>query len=266
LRQDDYIVSTHRGHGHCIAHGAELKRMAAELLGKKTGYCRGMGGSMHIADTANGNLGANGIVGGGIALGVGAALGVHVREEDRVAAVFFSDGAANNGVFPESLNLAAVWQLPVIFVLENNHFAVCTPVEYSCRSENLRAIAQGYSVTNFGVDGNDVLAVYEKTREASALCRKGQGPVLLEADTYRHGGHHVNDPGAYMPVERLEHYKAKDPVVAARRNAESLGRASDAEISAVEEDVERDMAAAIDFARQSPEMSAAEFYQMAETY
>ena len=175
LEPKDYIVSTHRGHGHCIARGADVKRMVAELLGKETGYCLGMGGSMHIADVSTGNLGANGIVGGGIALGVGAGLGAKIRGEDRVVAIFFSDGASNNGVFAESLNLAAAWDAPVVFVLENNHYAVCTPVEKSCRADDLYKIGKGFSVDSLKVDGNDVLKVYEAMQGAVKKCRAGKG-------------------------------------------------------------------------------------------
>ncbi len=202
LRDDDYIISTHRGHGHCIARGGELKKMVAEVLGREDGYCHGRGGSMHIADVTRGNIGANGIVGGGIPIGVGAALGIHVRGGDQVVAIFFSDGAANNGVFPESLNMAAIWDLPVVFVLENNQYAVASPIEEMTRVTDLYQRGLAYGVPSSVVDGNDVLAVYEKMQAAVATCRQGQGPVLIEAKTYRHGGHHVNDPGLYMPKEQ----------------------------------------------------------------
>lgn len=266
LDKRDYIVSTHRGHGHCIARGAEIRRMTAELFGKETGYCLGLGGSMHIADIISGNLGANGIVGGGISLGVGAALGTRIRKEDRVTAVFFSDGASNNGVFPESLNLAAVWNLPVIFILENNHFAICTPIEKSCRAPDLYRIGEGYSVESLKVDGNDVLKVYEAAKDAAAKCREGKGPVLIEAKTYRQGGHHVNDPGAYMPKDKLEHFKKRDPVELCRRHAQQIGKASDKEIENIIAEVEDRMAEAVAFAKDSPEMSADRFFKLVENY
>ena len=261
LREDDYIVSTHRGHGHCIARGGELKKMAAEVLGRQDGYCRGRGGSMHIADVTKGNIGANGIVGGGIPIGVGAALGISVRGGDQVVAIFFSDGAANNGVFPESLNLAAIWDLPVIFVLENNQYAVSSPIEEMSRIPDLYRRAEGYGVPAGAVDGNDVLAVYEKTKEAVETCRTGKGPVLVEAKTYRHGGHHVNDPGLYMPQDRLEHYKARDPVKLGRKYLLEQGKCSAEEILAVERDIEREMEEAIEFARNSPQPSVREFLE-----
>ena len=261
LRDDDYIVSTHRGHGHCIARGGALEKMVSEVLGREDGYCRGRGGSMHIADVTRGNIGANGIVGGGIPIGVGAALGIRIRGGDQVAAIFFSDGAANNGVFPESLNLAAIWDLPVIFVLENNHYAVSSPIEEMSRIPDLYKRAEGYGVPAGAVDGNDVLVVYEKTKTAAEMCRSGKGPVLIEAKTYRQGGHHVNDPGLYMPKDRLEEYKARDPVKLGRRYLREQAKLDEERILAIERDIERRMEGAIDFAKNSPEPSVEQFLQ-----
>ncbi len=258
LREQDYIVSTHRGHGHCIARGASLHKMVAEMLAKATGYCRGLGGSMHIADVQTGNLGANGIVGGGMAMGVGAALGAYVRGEDRVAAVFFSDGASNNGIFGETINLAAIWNLPVLFVLENNQYAVSTPIEQSSRDCDLYRRAAAYCVTASMVDGNDVLAVYRETEKAVRQCSSGKGPVLIECKTYRHQGHHVNDPGEYMPKERLEYYKKQhDPVDLARKYLREI--AAEEEVKAIEQEVLREMDRAVEFAQSSPEPSLQEF-------
>jgi pyruvate dehydrogenase E1 component alpha subunit len=253
LRPQDYIVSTHRGHGHCIARGGEIKRMLAEVFGKETGYCGGRGGSMHIADIATGNIGANGVVGAGIPLGVGAALGASIRGEDRVAVVFFSDGAANNGVFGEAMNLAAIWNLPLILMLENNQYAVSTPIEQVSRDPDLYKRGAGYGVESFVVDGNDVLKVYECTQSAVALCQNEKGPVLIEAKTYRHGGHHVNDPGHYMPKERLEYYRAKDPVMLGRKYLVEEGGASEEDVREIEACVERELEEAIAFAKSSPE-------------
>ena len=264
LRPDDYIVSTHRGHGHCIARGGELKRMAAEVLGREAGYCRGRGGSMHIADINTGNIGANGIVGGGIPIGVGAALGIHIRGGDQVAAIFFSDGACNNGVFAESLNLAAIWDLPVIFVLENNQYAVSSPIEEMSRIVDLHKRVEGYGVPGHLLDGNDVLAVYEETMQAAEACRKGQGPVLLEAKTYRHGGHHVNDPGSYMPKERLEYYKARDPVKLAREHLMQQGQCSEQHIAAIEQHVQEIMEQAVEYAKNCSEPSVEAFLKEVE--
>lgn len=261
LRDDDYIVSTHRGHGHCIARGGELKRMVAELLGREDGYCRGRGGSMHIADIAKGNIGANGIVGGGIPIGVGAGLGISVRGGDQVVAIFFSDGAANNGVFAESLNLAAIWDLPVIFVLENNHYAVSSPIEEMSRISDLYKRAEGYGVPSCAVDGNDVLAVYKKTKATVEMCRSGKGPVLIEAKTYRHSGHHVNDPGLYMPKDRLEYYQNKDPIKLGRTYLLEQGKLSEEDILTLERDIEQRMEEAVEFARNSPQPSVERFLE-----
>jgi pyruvate dehydrogenase E1 component alpha subunit len=259
LRDDDYIVSTHRGHGHCIARGGRLPEMVAEVMGKEPGYCRGRGGSMHIADVATGNLGANGVVAAGIPLGVGAALGASIRGEDRVAVVFFSDGAANNGVFAESLNLAAIWNLPVLLVLENNQYAVSTPIEQSSRDVDLHHRGTGYGVESFGVDGNDVLEVYERTVEACARCRRGEGPILMEAKTYRQGGHHVNDPGQYMPADRVEHYRQRDPLVLGKKHLLEQGGATEEEVARIEAEVRAEVEAAIAFAQASPDPSVAAF-------
>ncbi len=264
LRRDDYVVSTHRGHGHCIARGGELKQMVAEVLGRQAGYCHGRGGSMHIADVDTGNIGANGIVGGGIPIGVGAGLGIRIRGGDQVVVIFFSDGACNNGVFAESLNLAAIWDLPVVFLLENNHYAVSSPIEEMSRIPDLYRRGQGYGVPAYPVDGNDVLAVYEKTKEAIETCRKGKGPVLIEAKTYRHGGHHVNDPGLYMPKDRLEYYKSKDPVDMGRKYLLEEAEYTEQEVTAIEQQVQRVMEEAIEFAKNSPEPSVEQFLQEVE--
>ncbi len=261
LRGDDYIVSTHRGHGHCIARGGELKKMVAEVLGREDGYCHGRGGSMHIADVTRGNIGANGIVGGGIPIGVGAALSISIRGGDQVVAVFFSDGAANNGVFPESLNLAAIRNLPVVFVLENNHYAVSSPIEEMTRIPDLHKRGDAYGVPSGPVDGNDVLAVYESTKQAVEMCRRGKGPVLIEAKTYRHGGHHVNDPGLYMPRERLEYYKARDPVRMARKYLVEQGGFTEEQILAIDQEIDRQMEEAIEFAKSSPNPSVEAFLE-----
>jgi len=259
LAERDYIVSTHRGHGHCIARGAAIHRMVAELLGKETGYCRGRGGSMHIADVTIGILGANGIVGGGIPLGLGAALGTRIRGEDRVTACFFSDGASNNAVFAESMNLAAAWDLPLIMVLENNQYAVSTPIEKCTRVPELFRRGAGYGVKSLRIDGNDVLEVYETAKQAVALCRDGKGPVLIEAMTYRHAGHHVNDPGTYMPQDQLEYYKSRDPVIIGRDYLLRRGGATEEKILALEAKVECEMDEAVEFAMASAEPSREQF-------
>ncbi|MEJ2703090.1 MAG: thiamine pyrophosphate-dependent dehydrogenase E1 component subunit alpha [Sedimentisphaerales bacterium] len=264
LRPDDYIVSTHRGHGHCIARGGDLKKMVAEVLGREAGYCHGRGGSMHIADIDTGNIGANGIVGGGIPIGVGAGLGIHVRGGDQVVVIFFSDGACNNGVFAESLNLAAIWNLPVVFLLENNQYAVSSPIEEMSRIPELHQRALGYGVPAHLVDGNDVLAIYKKTMEAAEVCRKGKGPIMIEAKTYRHGGHHVNDPGSYMRKDRLEYYKDRDPVKRARAYLMEQGRCSEERVSAIEQQTQEAMEQAVEYAKNCPEPSVEAFLEEVE--
>jgi len=264
LRKDDYIVSTHRGHGHCIAKGGQLKKMVAEVLGRETGYCRGRGGSMHIADPETGNIGANGIVGGGIPIGVGAGLGISIRGSNQVVALFFSDGASNNGVFAESLNLAAIWDLPVIFVLENNQYAVSSPIEEMSRIPDLHKRAEGYGVKASMIDGNDVLAVFEETQKAVRTCCDGKGPVLIEAKTYRHCGHHVNDPGLYMPKDKLEYYKAHDPMAIVREHLMNRSDCTEQDIADIEDEVNQAMSEAIEFAKSSPQSSVDSFLKEVE--
>jgi TPP-dependent pyruvate/acetoin dehydrogenase alpha subunit len=239
--------------------------MVAELLGRASGYCGGRGGSMHISDLSLGNLGANGIVAGGIPIAVGAALASSIRGDGRVTAAFFSDGAANNGLFPEAMNLAAIWDLPVILVLENNHYAVNLPIEKACRTEDLAERGRGYGVVSAVVDGNDVLAVYEEAAAAAERCRRGTGPALMECKTYRHMGHHVNDPGAYMPADRLAHYKARDPVDIGRRYLLERGGAAEADAAEIEAAAERALDEAVEFAKAGPEPSLEEFLREVES-
>lgn len=259
LKEGDYIASTHRGHGHCIAWGADVKRMVAELLQKETGYCKGYGGSMHIADISKGNLGANGIVGAGTPLGVGAALANQVRGSDAVTVTFTTDGAANNGTFLESLNLAAIWNLNFVLVIENNQYAVSTPIEEATRETDLYKRGTAIGVESHQVDGNDPLAVYEAMLQAAETCRNGKGPVLIEAKTFRHMGHHVNDPGKYMPEDRLAYYKARDPVDRARASLREMGGADDAAIEAIEAEVAAEFDAAVEFSKASAEVTPEEF-------
>jgi TPP-dependent pyruvate/acetoin dehydrogenase alpha subunit len=261
LRPDDFIVSTHRGHGHCISKGADFKRMYAEIIGRETGYCKGRGGSMHIFSKEDNNLGANGIVGAGIPIGTGAAMGIKVRQTDQVTVVFFSDGAANQGVFPESMNFAAAFDLPVIYLLENNHYAVSTPVECSFGNCDLACKGPAYGIPGVCVEGNDAVEVYEATKAAVERARKGEGPTLIEAKTYRHGGHHVNDPGLYMDQELLSQWKAKDPVDVLKKKIKDKKK-----VKAVEEQVEQELAEAVQFAKDSPEPSVDEFLASIPNY
>jgi pyruvate dehydrogenase E1 component alpha subunit len=212
LRQADMITSTHRGHGHCIAKGADLARMMAELLAKDTGYCRGRGGSMHIADVATGNLGANGIVAGGIPIAAGAALAQRMQGTDNVVVSFFGDGAVNEGAFHEGVNLAAVWDLPVVFVCENNLYGMSMSSAKSTRLRHIGERAAGYGIPGITVDGNDVQAVYDAVSAAVERARSGAGPTLVESETYRWKGHSKSDKNLYRTREEIEEWKARDPI------------------------------------------------------
>jgi TPP-dependent pyruvate/acetoin dehydrogenase alpha subunit len=254
LRPDDYIVSTHRGHGHCISKGADLKKMFAEIIGRETGYCKGRGGSMHMFSKENNNLGANGIVGAGIPIGTGAAMGIRVRKSDQVVIVFFSDGAANQGVFPESMNFASAFNLPVIFILENNYYAVSTPVEYSFGNCDLACKGPAYGIPGVCVEGNDAVEVYTATKSAVERASKGEGPTLIEAQTYRHGGHHVNDPGLYMDQELLTQWKAKDPLDILKKKIKNKKK-----LKMIEEKMDQELDEAVAFAKNSPQPSVDDF-------
>lgn len=266
LKDGDYIASTHRGHGHCIAWGASVNKMVAELLQKESGYCRGYGGSMHIADIKAGNLGANGIVGAGTPLGVGAALAAQIKGSDAVTVTFTTDGATNNGTFLESLNLAAIWNLAFVLVIENNQYAVSTKIEESTREVDLYKRGLGIGVESHQVDGNDSLAVYNMTKDAVEKCRQGKGPILIEAKTYRHMGHHVNDPGKYMPADRLAYYKERDPVDRARLALTEMSGIEQSEIDAIEAEIRQEFEDAIAFSKASREITIAEFHDFVAAY
>src|SRR4030066_1374047 len=212
LRKDDYITSTHRGHGHCIAKGADLKRVMAEILGKRTGYCKGKGGSMHIADFSMGMLGATAVVGAGLPIAVGAGLTAKLKKTDQVVACFFGEGASNQGTFHESLNLASTWDLPVIFVCENNLYAMGTRQSRAMKVTNIADRAAAYGMPGCSVDGNDVLAVYEAARLAVERARSGKGPSLIECKTYRHKGHSRVDSAKYRAKEEVQEWLGKDAV------------------------------------------------------
>lgn len=252
LKPDDYITSTHRGHGHCLAKGGKLDKMMAEIFGKATGYCKGKGGSMHIADLNVGILGANGIVGGGIPIAVGAALGTRVRSENRVTMCFFGDGASNTGSFHESLNLASVLRLPVVFVCENNQWAVSTPARYSIRAENVADRAAGYAMPGQIVDGSDPLAVYEVVSDAVGRARSGEGPTLVEAKTYRWEGHYRGDPETYRAREEVNEWREKrDPIklFAARLTEEQT--VTQQELDAIQQQTAGLVESAVLFAEES---------------
>jgi len=213
LRPDDYLTTTHRGHGHMIAKGADLNKMVAELFGKKTGYCKGKGGSMHIADFSIGFLGANGVVAGGLPIITGAGLSIKMRKTDQVAICFFGDGASNRGPVHEAMNMASIWKLPIVFCVENNQFASTTRTSYACSVEDIYIRAAGYNMPGVSVDANDILAVRKAATKAVARARKGEGPTLLENKTYRIKGHFEGDPQKYRNEDEIASWKGKlDPI------------------------------------------------------
>jgi TPP-dependent pyruvate/acetoin dehydrogenase alpha subunit len=245
LRRDDHITTTHRGHGHCLAKGGEPERMYAELLGRATGYCGGKAGSMHIADPATGNLGATAIVGGGIAMAAGAALSAQVRGTDAVAVAFFGEGAVAEGSFHEALNLAAVWELPLVLVCENNGYAELTPVAVHLRAK-VHELATPHGIPGMQVDGNDALAVRAAADAAVTRARAGDGPTLLECATYRWSGHYVGDPERYRSKEEVAAWRERDPLP---RLAAVLGDPRAAEIDA---EVDAELQAAAERALAAP--------------
>jgi TPP-dependent pyruvate/acetoin dehydrogenase alpha subunit len=254
LRETDYITSTHRGHGHCIAKGGQLPRMMAEIYGRATGYCKGKGGSMHIADIEAGILGANGIVGAGIPIAVGAALACSVKGLDRVVLSFFGDGAANTGSFHEAINLASVLKAPVIFLCENNQWAVSTPVSYSLPIPSVADRAAAYGILGEVVDGSDVLAVHAAVSEAAERARAGQGPTLIEAQTYRWGGHYQGDPERYRSRSEVELMRREhDPIVLYSARLQARDVLTSEQAAAIDAQVQTEVEEAVRFAESSPE-------------
>ncbi|MEN5082191.1 thiamine pyrophosphate-dependent dehydrogenase E1 component subunit alpha [Bosea sp. TWI1241] len=259
LTREDQITSTHRGHGHCIAKGAEVKRMFAEFFGKTTGYCGGRGGSMHIADVSTGNLGANGIVGGGIPIAVGAALTAKRLRTGKVAVSFFGDGANNEGAFHEALNMASVWTLPVVFVCENNGYGMSTSTARSTAVPNIADRAAAYGMPGVIVDGNDLSAVAEASHIAVERARRGEGPSLIECKTYRYRGHSKSDRNRYRTKDEIDDWMAnRDPIARYEAQLAEFGIATDAEIAAVREAVRAEIAAGIEFAKESPAPATAD--------
>lgn len=253
LTDDDYITSTHRGHGHCIAKGAELAPTLAEMMGKETGYCKGRGGSMHIADVTKGNLGANAIVGGGIPIAVGGALTSKMKGLDNVSVAFFGDGASNEGITHEAMNLAAVWKLPAIFVCENNGYGISVPVEQSTSVEDISVRGAAYDMPGYTVDGNDVLAIEEVMEKAMERARNGEGPSLIECKTYRWLGHWTGDPQNYRTREEVDTWKEKDPIARFAKFLIEEKYATEKDLQAIEEEVTKGMEEAEQFAKDSPE-------------
>lgn len=261
LTDKDYITSTHRGHGHLIAKGGDLKRMMAELFGRRTGYCKGKGGSMHIADVELGILGANGIVGGGGPIANGAALAAKYKGLDTVAACFFGDGASNQGTTQEALNLASAWQLPVIFVNENNGYGISCPTCKSMAVTDIADRAAAYDIPGVVVDGNDVLAVFEAVSEAVKRARAGEGPSLVECKTYRWRGHFEGDVCVYRDDSELEDWKKKDPIKRFQEKLLAEGILTQEQLDQLRQKIGKDLEEAVKFAEESPLPDPSEVYE-----
>jgi len=255
-KKTDYITSTHRGHGDMIAKGGDIKKMFAEFLGKETGYCHGLGGSMHIADFSLGNLGANGVVGAGIPIATGAALALKMRKTKDIILTFFGDGAANEGLFYESLNMAAIWKLPQVFICKNNLYALSSPMSKFVATKNISDRATAFSMPGIAVDGMDVVAVYKTVKEAVDRARKGKGPTLIEAKTYRYRGHSKSDRNLYRTKEEIEEWKKKDPIIKFIRKLTESGEIDDEKIEKIRKDVAKEIRESVKFALSSPEPSA----------
>ena len=252
LRKDDFISSTHRGHGHMLAKGGELKPMLAEILGRVDGYCKGKGGSMHIASITLGNLGANGIVSGGLPIAVGSGLSAKMRGTDQITVVSFSDGASNEGNTHESMNLASIWELPVMFLFENNHYAVSTQSGYSM-SGSMEKRAAAYDLPFVHVNGNDLEAVHFAAKDAIAYIRSGKGPLVFQADTYRIEGHYYGDAMIYRSAEEVDEWRKKDPILFVENLMEERGIMSTAEYQAVRDEIQQEVNEAVAFAEASPQ-------------
>jgi TPP-dependent pyruvate/acetoin dehydrogenase alpha subunit len=253
MRPDDYLLNHHRGHGHFIAKGADMKRMMAEFLGKDTGYCRGRGGSMHIADIDANNLGANGIVGGGISLAVGVGLAVQMQKKSQVVLCIFGDGAANEGIFHESLNMASLWDLPVIFLCENNQYGMSMPVDRAVAKLPISDRADVYDMPGYHIDGNDVLKVYKTMATAADHARKGAGPVLVEAVTYRYFGHSKSDRNLYRTKDEINKWKERDPIDRFRSQLIAKDILTEDLAENIDQTAQKEVEEAVKFAMESPE-------------
>jgi TPP-dependent pyruvate/acetoin dehydrogenase alpha subunit len=253
LRKDDLIAGTHRSHGHNLAKGADSERMMAEILGKETGYCKGRGGSMHIAAFETGSLGALAVVGAGIPLAVGAALAFKMRGEDRVAVPFTGDAGSNTGNWHEGVNMASIWNLPVVFALENNHYGVSTNIAYSTNVDDLSIRAQSYGIPGVRVDGFDVVAVYEAAVAAVERARRGEGPTLLVTESYRFEGHYAGEPEVYRERSEVAEWRKNDPIPRFRKQLIENGSASEAELDAINAEIKQEMVEAVKFAQESPQ-------------
>lgn len=262
LHTDDYIESTHRGHGHCIAKGADVKKMMAELYGKETGYCHGKGGSMHIADFSIGMLGANGVVGAGYNLAMGAALAAKLRRTTQIAVAFFGDGASNRGTFHESCNMAAVWDLPILYVCEMNQWASTTPYRTTTSVQDIAVRAAAYDMPGNTVDGNDFFSVYEAAKEAVDYVRSGKGPYLLELKTYRIKGHFVGDPELYRTKEEvMEHFTQNDPIQNFRKTVLEKKLLTETEMDDMDREARELIMQAVQEAQEAPEPALSELME-----
>ena len=253
LEKKDYITSTHRGHGHCIAKGVDLKPMMAEMFAKSTGLCKGMGGSMHVADFNIGILGATGIVGAGIPIATGAALSSKMRKSGQVTVCFFGDGAVNEGSFHESLNMAGAWKLPVVYVIENNLYGFSTHIDRVTPIKDLSKRADAYGMPGYSIDGNDIFAVYESAGKAVERARTGAGPTLVECKTYRFKGHSRFEPASYRTKEELEEWLKKDPIEKLKKYLVKEEKVSAKEIEKMQAEVDAELDAAVEFAKSSPD-------------
>ena len=252
LRKDDCIANTHRGHGQAIAKGIDLKGFMAEIYGKRNGVCKGRSGSMHIADKASGILGSNGIVGGGIPLAMGNAFASHYVNDGRVTVCFFGDGASNEGTFHESLNLASLWNLPIIFCCENNEWAQFTPIEKYIKIGNISNRAAAYGMPGISVDGDDVLAVHDAAKRAVNRARKGKGPTLIECKTHRWFGHFAGDKQKYRPPEEIETVRKYDPILRFQTRLVEGNILGQRDIDEIEQRIRREIDEAVTFAEESP--------------
>lgn len=258
LRAEDYLLNHHRGHGHLIANGADVKKMMAEFLGKETGYCHGRGGSMHIADVESNNLGANGIVGGGIELAAGVGLAIQMKKTDQVVLVIFGDGAANEGIFHESLNLSAIWALPVVYLCENNHYGMSADVVRVSSKTPFRERAEAHNIPGYFIDGNDVLSVYDTMKQAAEHARAKQGPVFVEAETYRYFGHSKSDRNLYRTKEEINSWKEKDPITRFETLLVKTNVINESDITDINKEMAQEIQEAVDFAESSPEPNVSE--------
>ena len=259
--EGDWIASNHRGHGHCIAAGGNLKKMMAELLGKETGFCRGRGGSMHIADVENRNLGATGIVGSGIPVAVGAALTQKLKKTGQIVFCFFGDGATNTGAFHEAVNMASIWNLPIVFICENNMYAISFSIKKAIKLEDIAIRAKGYGIPGVKVDGNDILAIRERIKEACGNARTGKGPTLIECETYRWKGHSKSDANLYRTKEEIEEWKKKDPIERFKQFLIKDKTATAEKLDELQKQAKSELEEAVEYAKNSPEPDPATIFE-----